>query len=813
MEKQELREGWKLDYGGKSLKTRIPFSVYYDLYQNNEIDDPFYRDNEERVFSLSEENYVYELEFSPLQEVYDCKKIFLHCEGVDTLAHFYLNGVKLGETNNMHRTWEFSVKEFLKEKDNVLSVHFHSPTRFMKEQIKVHGAIPCNTDTLDGFPYLRKASYMSGWDWAPRLPDMGIFRTVMLLGENTLRIWDVHIRQVHDENQVKIKLSVKTNLAKNDISWEYKVRITEPDGNTICLNQSPKEIVIENPQLWWPRGYGEQPLYLLRIEAICEGKIEDIWEKRIGLRTMKICRKKDQWGESFAHEVNGAEIFAMGADYIPEDSLLPRITKETTKKLLKQCVWANYNTIRVWGGGYYPDNWFYDLCDEMGLLVWQDLMFCCATYLLTDEFEQNIRQEITENVRRLRHHASLGIWCGNNEMEGFLYEGFGETKRLKGDYTRMFGYIIPKIIEAEDPDTFYWPSSPSSGGDFDDPQDETRGDAHYWQVWHGYKPFPEYRKHIFRYASEFGFESLPADQTVKSFTQPEDRNVFSLIMEKHQRSTGGYAKMMNYVAQTFLYPKDFSSLIYASQLMQGDAMKYAVEHLRRHRGRCMGTIIWQLNDCWPVASWSSIDYCGRLKALHYYEKRFFAPVMISCCEEGMLTQDPNPNARPYELEKSIQLNVANETMEEKEVVVYWSLRDSASNILGAEHRESVKIPPLSSVWLEKKDLKCARIYQDHVYYFCSLDGQMVSEGSALFSVPKFYKYEDPCLTVFASGDELIIRSAAYAKGVEVLNEEEDLILSDNYFDMEAGEKRLRVMHGNTQNLRIRSVYDIAGQIV
>jgi len=809
VEKQQLREGWELDFNGKKLMTRIPFSVYNDLYRQGEIEDPFYRDNESNIFPLSDKDYTYHLKFDASKEVYLCENIYLQCEGVDTLADIYLNDVRIGETFNMHRVWEFPIKEVLKEKDNLLQVHFHSPVRYMKEQVERYGSIPCNTDTLEGFPYLRKSSCMSGWDWAPKLPDMGIFRKVSLVGVEHLRINDVLIRQIHEDDVVKLKFTVNMHKPVKGLPWSYHVKITDPEGNAVCYGQSPEMITIDDPRLWWPRGYGGQPLYHIRIEAMLGEKTEDIWERKIGLRTIGMRREKDQWGESFAHEVNGLTIFAMGADYIPEDSLLPRITEESTRKLLEQCVMANYNTIRVWGGGHYPDDWFYDLCDELGLLVWQDLMFACATYLLTDEFEKNIYIEITENVKRIRHHASLGLWCGNNEMESFLFEGFGETKRLKADYIRMFGYIIPKIIKKEDPDAFYWPSSPSSGGDFDDPGNENRGDAHYWGVWHGYKPFPEYRKHVFRYASEFGFESLPALKTIESFTKPEDRNIFSLVMEKHQRSNGGYAKMMNYVSQTFLYPKDFSSLIYASQMMQAEAMKYAVEHWRRHRGQCMGVVIWQLNDCWPVASWSSIDYFRRWKALHYYEKRFFAPIMISCCEEGLLSQDPNPNARPYEVEKSIHLNVVNETIEDAEVTVCWSLRNNKSEILSVEHNEKLIIPALSSVWLEKVELPEARLHQDHVYFSCSSEGRIISEGSVIFSIPKFYQYLDPQLKVSVEGDELTVTSCAYAKGVEILNEEENLLLNDNYFDMEAGERRIKVLSGKAENLRIRSVYDIA----
>lgn len=846
MLEQQLTKGWKLLWKGKELETELPCSVYSDLLKHGEIEDPFYRDNEKELLPLSEEDYTYRLCFEADGELLDKPKILLKFDGVDTLADIFLNGNKLGETYNMHRSWEFDVRGILKEA-NILEVRLHSPMRYMREQMEEKGAIPCNTDTLDGFPYLRKSSCMSGWDWAPKLPDMGIFRKAALYGISYGRLTQVQVRQQHEDGNVRLTLSAEAeNIDKNSEKADpmtCRLTITSPAGERIVKAFGPESTEmsadgaadksvyretaeIGNPMLWWPNGYGEQNLYTVRVE-LCKGDtVEDVWEQRVGLRTMTICREKDAWGESFAHEVNGITVFGMGADYIPEDCLLPRVNKDTTRQLLEKCKFANHNAIRVWGGAYYPDDWFYDICDELGLIVWQDFMFACATYLLTDEFEENITQEIIENVRRIRHHACLGLWCGNNEMEALIHS-YDPTPRLLGDYTRMYSYMIPKIVKKEDPDTFYWPSSPSSGGDFDEPQDETRGDAHYWQVWHGYKPFPDYREHNFRYASEFGFESLPALRTIESFTRPEDRNIFSYVMEKHQRSTNGYAKMMVYIAQYFRYPGDLSTLVYASQLMQGQAMRYAVEHWRRHRGECMGAIVWQLNDCWPVASWSSIDYYGRLKALHYFEKRFFAPILLSCCEEGLLSQDPNPNARPYEVEKSIHLNISNETRQEQTLLVRYSLRDAASNIIGEEKEKCLTVPALSSVWLEKEELPQADLYKHHVCYSCvqkaaeaSAAGaasaeenavcgeRIISEGSVLFSMPKFYQYENPHLQFRIEGDEIIVTAKAYAANVELLNEQEDWILSDNYFDMEAGEKRIKILSGKPEGVKIRSVYDI-----
>lgn len=373
----------------------------------------------------------------------------------------------------------------------------------------------------------------------------------------------------------------------------------------------------------------------------------------------------------------------------------------------------------------------------------------------------------------------------------------------------MYEYILPKVLKEYDPATFYWPASPSSGGCFDEPNDENRGDVHYWEVWHGNKPITEYRKFHFRYLSEFGFQSFPSVKTIETFTLPEDRNIYSYVMEKHQRNAAANGKISSYMAQTYLYPTSFDRIVYASQLLQAQAIRYGVEHFRRWRGRCMGTVIWQLNDCWPVASWSSIDYYGRWKALHYYAKRFFAPVLLSCEEEGILTQDTNPNAEPYEVIKSVRFNVSNETPETKKVIVEWSLCNPKGEVLWAQPGVTVEAEPLSASWLEKVELPQANLYEDHVCYsLLTEDGELISEGSVLFCQPKYYKFANPELSCTVEGDEVVVTAKAYAKDVEVLNENEDLLLSDNYFDMEPGERRIKILRGNTDGLRVRSTYDI-----
>ena len=531
-------------------------------------------------------------------------------------------------------------------------------------------------------------------------------------------------------------------------------------------------------------------------------------ELRIGLRTLTIHREKDEWGESFCHCVNGVDVFAMGADYIPEDNLLPRVNRERTRRLLEDAAAANMNAIRVWGGGYYPEDYFYDLCDEMGFLVWQDFMFACAAYDFTEEFEANLRAEFTDNIRRLRHHASLALWCGNNEIESFVpYGMWVDNKKLIADYIKLYEYMLPKLVKEEDPQTFYWPSSPSSGGSFDEPSADNRGDNHYWAVWHGLKPFTDYRNHLFRYASEFGFQSFPCMATIESFTEPGDRNLYSYVMEKHQRNASANGKIAEYLSQTYLYPSTLDTFVYASQLLQAQAMQYGVEHWRRHRGQCMGTLIWQLNDCWPVTSWASIDYYGRWKALHYYEKRFFAPVLVSCEEEGTLTQDTNVNAEPFPLKKSARLNVCNESRQEFRGTVRWSLRRPDASVI-REGSAEVTVPALSAVWLDKLDFDDQDTYG--CYFAYSLEdgaGAPAGSGTVLFCAPKHFRFEDPKLEARLEGNEIVVTAGAYARSVEIQCGP-DTVLEDNFFDMNAGTRRIRILRGKAEDVKVRSVYDI-----
>ena len=794
----------------------VPGSVYHDLMNLGQLSDPFYRDNEYETLEISKYDFEYKRDFEVDVQLISCDAINLLCEGLDTLATVYLNGFEILKANNMHRTYKVNIKKWIKFGLNHIRIVFDSPVEYVLHKQAQRNLVNSG-DAVEGISHLRKAHCMFGWDWGPKLPDMGIWRNISIRGYNIGKIDDVYITQRHSED--KVDLDIRVGLEKwQPQRCDLRVKVTAPNGtvwhSTASINQEEHlSIAIEKPQLWWPNNLGKQPLYEVEVTLLEEEQELERQSFRIGLRTLGVKREKDQWGESFQFEVNGISFFSMGADYIPEDNVLARTNRQKTEVLIKSCAEANFNSIRVWGGAYYPEDYFYDLCDEYGLVVWQDLMYACGIYALTEEFEATVIEETVDNMKRLRHHASLGLWCGNNEMEvGWDEWGWTkpETLDLKADYIKLFEYILPNIAKRIDPNTFYWLASPSSTGSFYKPNDENYGDMHYWGVWHERKPFTDYRKIFPRYMSEFGIQSFPCLKTIESFTLPEDRNIFSYVMESHQKNATGNEKILYYMSDHFKYPKDFDSLLYVSQLIQAEGLRYGVEHWRRNRGRCMGAIYWQLNDCWPVASWASIDYFGRWKALHYMAKKFFAPIMVSACEE----------------ETKVDLHISNESLEKVTGTLNWSLKDSKCNVLH-EGSTPIELEALTSKGFESLDLSeqlNSKKQLREVYLEVRLlkEETPISCCTVLFVKAKHFDFIDPKITteIFEEKDQFVIKvkSQAFAKFVELNMKELDAVFSDNFFDLSIGmDKTITVqkdrlsevvsLEAFKRQLTIRSIFD------
>lgn len=782
-----LNGTWQLSAGHRSLESvdmQIPGTVLSGLLAAGKIKDPFYRTNEDATRALFWKDYVFTRTFDVDEELLAQQHIVLVCEGLDTLAEISINGTFLAKTDNMNRTWKFQAKKLLHPGKNEIQIVFRSVLRFIEdypyEAHKKINYIPCGS--MKGNQLLRKAHSMFGWDWGPQTIDAGIFRDIYLQGYSHARIEDIRIHQQHAKN-VSVQTSI--TLSESVPGQKLCVELSEdgadkPLQTKLCKTNADGvaavDFVIENPKLWWPNDYGDQPLYIVRTTLLDEDgtSLESI-TRRIGLRTLTISQEKDEWGNEFAFCVNGVKIFTRGGNYIPDDCLYTRITEKKLDYILESCRRAHFNCVRVWGGGYYPSDAFYDLCDEKGLIVWQDLMYACNVYDVTDAFAENCRQETYDNVRRLRHHASLGLWCGNNEIES-AWDHWGdfqkETPYLRADYIRLFEEVLPKAVQEADGETFYWHSSPSSGGCFDNPDDANRGDTHYWDVWHGQKPFTDYRKYFFRFCSEFGFQSFPCAKTVNSFTLEDDRNIFSRVMESHQKNNAANGKMLYYLSENLRYPKDLTHLLYASQVLQGMAIKYGVDHWRRNRGRCMGTLYWQINDDWPAPSWSSIDYFGRWKALHYMAQKFYAPHAVSMTLE----------------DHRCHVYFSNESFETTEYSLTLSIRDLSGNVLETYETKG-NSPAFSAIETAVVDICSWEDQKDDVFLEAVIhtkDQKVLKDVETL--VPyKYLNLKNPVISTEAkeTNDAFIlhISSDCFAPFVALDFDDADVIFSDNFFHL------------------------------
>ncbi|MBQ8550995.1 MAG: glycoside hydrolase family 2 protein [Clostridia bacterium] len=803
MKKISLCGKWELSGGGFSCSGNIPGSVYSFLLDNSLMPDPFYGTNELDALKIMDNAFDFSRTFK--FEKIDCR-VLLCADGLDTLATINLNGHIIAKTNNMHRFYEFDITDILKNGENEIKIHFDSPSQFVKE-MQAKEPVRSIHECMAGFPHLRKASCMMGWDWGPRLPDAGIWKDIYLILDNSDRIEEVYITQRHENGRVFVTPSVTTTRG----TAEIKITATAPDGRVFAL-EANRENEIESPTLWWPNGFGEQALYSIKTEIIENDVTVDCDQKRIGLRTLTLPREKDEWGETYCHEINGVRIFAMGGDYIPEDNILSRLSKERTEKLLRECVECNFNTIRVWGGGFYPHDYFFDLCDELGLLVFEDLMFACMALPAHKEMLDNISVEIEQNMKRIRHHACLAVISGNNEIEIAMdwWKGEGETAR-RADYIKTYERLIPSIHARVCPEIPFVSSSPTGYGGFVDSRNLAVGDSHFWAVWHQNLPFSAFRRHNFRYLSEFGFASYPNEKTINEYIPENERNIMSRTMEQHIRSNGSNGKLLSYLSEYYLYPQKLGDFIYATHLLQADAIRTAVHHLRRNRngGQCSGALYWQINDIYPAVSWAAIDSRGRWKALQYDAKRFFAPIMISCDEKGETTTRPYVYMQPEHFDYSTEarLAVTNETLNEVEGTVRWELRSADAKVL-LFGKEAITVPALSTVSLENIYFNQTDVEHNYLSFAFLKDGEVVSDGTVLFTAPKHFRFENPNLRFERNGDEITVFADAYAKYVEIYSLDSDFRLDDNYFDMNGGSKTVKIIDGQAKTILLRSVYDI-----
>jgi beta-mannosidase len=821
------------------MPATVPGSVHTDLLALGQIPDPFVADNELSVQWVAERDWIYKVHFMVDKAMLDEDKLFLVCDGLDTLASVALNGQALGDTDNMFRRYRWDVSDAVKLGQNEVLVEFASTVNAMLEMQEEEPLIG-PSQSIPGGAHVRKAPCQFGWDWGPQLPPTGIWKEMRLEGYTTARLADVHVRQAHEVDGVTLTAQVVVERWA-DADLMAVLHVTAPDGDawevatTIAGSDlaGELEIEIDDPMLWWPNGFGPQPLYDVEVRLHQGDRLCDKEAFRIGLRKLELRQEMDDFGTSFTFVINDVPIFAKGANWIPADSFPTRITAAQLEHLIRSAADVHMNMLRVWGGGLYEEDRFYDLCDQYGLLVWQDFTFSCSVYPGDASFVDNVRVEAAQNIRRLRHHPSLVLWCGNNEMEGG-WVGWGWSERMdpkyKTYYDEMFHHTLPALCAEHDPDRPYWPSSPSSGIPFEDPGGVRAGDTHNWQVWHGGAPFEHYREHPSRFVSEFGFQSLPPLETVKTYADEPDWNMTSYMMEHHQRNAAGNGKIINYMTDHFRLPKDFPSLVYLTQLLQAEAVRTGVEYWRRNRACTGGALYWQLNDCWPVASWASLDYYGRWKALHYAARRFFAPVLLSAEKREHREGSPTtthatgylfqPKPGPF-----VDLYLTNDQVGAASGTVHWSLETLAGEVLESG-TEQVTVDGVSAAKVAVLD------FEDNVdptnersvvlVYDLILEGERRNPGVLAFVPSKHLELSDPDLEVVVAETEtgylveLTAERLARFVWLSLDGLDGDMgIFSDNYVDVPAG-RTVRVtlpeMQGwdadrITSALRVRSLVD------
>ena len=799
----EINDNWSFRQVGEDewLPAKVPGTVHTDLMENGKIEDPFYRLNEHDVQWIDKADWEYKTTFETDESVLRYDRVQLDFMGLDTYADVFVNGTQVLQTDNMFREWKADVKEVVKKGPNELRIVFHSP---IKEGIKKYDSqgfeIPVSDNDLAKIGqvednkkvsiYTRKAGYHFGWDWGPRLVTSGIWRPVYLNAWDKACIENLQIVQhevsdekatftavfeIEAEKRSKATLSVLNN---GTILASEKVQLEEG------LNKYPVDFEIQNPQLWWANGLGEAHLYNITGE-LKTGQRTFSEETRIGIRTLELVREKDEQGTSFYFKLNGHPVFMKGANIIPGDVFLPRVTEEKYRTTIETAKESNMNMLRVWGGGIYENDTFYDLCDENGILVWQDFMFACAMFPGDTAFLENVKQEAIDNIKRLRNHPSIALWCGNNEILAAWYSwGWKEKEEAKNKenadkiwqaYADIFHKILPEMVEKYDPGRSYWGSSPSSG--LGVPADLVNGDEHYWGVWWGKQPFETYATHRARFMSEYGFQSFPELSTVKEYAEPEDFDIFSDVMKSHQRSSIGNGTIEYYMLKEYKQPKDFESFLYVNHVLQAEGIKFGLEGHRRSMPFCMGSLYWQLNDCWPVASWSSTDFFQKWKALQYYVKKGFEPVLVS----------------PYIDNPKFKVGIINDRLEKVNGQLNLKLMDFEGQVVW-EKASLVEIQANSSgdyfnenryEFLYRKNTRNLLFYAELVE-----NGKLISRNIIFFRPFKELDVPHPNVEYTFekkdAGFDIHLKTDKLAKNVYLQIGNEKGFFSDNYFDLLPG---------------------------
>jgi beta-mannosidase len=782
---QQPEAGW--------LPATVPGDVHLDLLANKKIDDPFYRDNEPKLQWIENQSWEYRLSFDVTPAMLARSNVDLVFNGLDAAAQVYVNGAEVLAADNMFRIWRVPVKGHLHAGKNVLRVAFPSPIK-AAEEVAARDPWQPKTKT-EAKTYIRRAAYEYGWDWGPHFVTSGIWRPAQIEAWDKVRIADFAIRQrdvssavAHADAEVEVEAA---SAGSARVSVQYTDNGKPVALSTVASLHSGRNLIdlpveIRQPRLWYPAGYGDQPLYEFTAQVGVGGQTAETRKVKTGLRSIVLDRHLDQWGRSFQLIVNGIPVFAKGADVIPFDSFPNRVTTADYRRILQSARDANMNMIRHWGGGYYETGEFYSICDELGIMVWQDFMFGNDWQPGTYDFKLNIEAEADDQVRRLRNHPSIAVWSGNNETETALsWNGRQNLPadvrfQMWQDYLTEFSGILPRVVARLDAETPYWPSSPSSDYEALSPSYQS-GDAHIWDVWHGRVPFSTYETHNARFVTEYGFQSFPEMKTIGAFTQPQDRtNIFTPVMLEHQKNNEGNSIIHDYLLKDYSEPKDFASFLYVSQVLQAEGIKIGAEHFRRSRPETMGSIFWQLNDCWPVASWSSIDYYGRWKALQYYARRFYAPILVS----------------PHVENGALKVYIVSDKTKATQETLRVRLMDFDGKVL-LEDSRAVEVTPLDSKvyldWPLKKVADAGAADTSRVFIVADLsaNGEQISRNLVYLASTKEIHLKPAALSVETTGGngsyKVRITSRVLARSVYLSFGNLDVKVSDNYFDLLPGE--------------------------